>query len=71
MKKQLPHAQAPFPKFKSDKAEAEYFDTHSVADVWDQLSEVKTGRLPAAVLAKIRDRHAQTSPRRNRTGNRG
>jgi hypothetical protein len=38
MKKKLPSAKTPFPKFRSDGEAAEYFETHSVADVWDQFA---------------------------------
>ena len=41
MKKKLPSAKVPLPKFRSDKAAAEYLETHSVAEVWDQLPEDK------------------------------
>jgi predicted DNA binding CopG/RHH family protein len=60
MKKKLPSAKAPLPKFKTEQAEAEYFDKHSVADLWDQLPEAKPVRLSAALAKKIRDRHART-----------
>jgi len=33
----LPSAKAPLPKFRSDEGAADYFETHSVADVWNQL----------------------------------
>jgi predicted DNA binding CopG/RHH family protein len=58
MKKKLPSARAPLPGFRSDKEVAEYFETHSVADVWDQLPAGKQAK-PSTVLAKsIRERHA-------------
>jgi hypothetical protein len=41
MRKKLPSAEAPLPKFRSDEEAAEYFETHSIADVWDQLLEGK------------------------------
>jgi predicted DNA binding CopG/RHH family protein len=57
MKKKLPSAKAPLPRFRSDKEAAEYFETHSVADVWDQLPAGKKVK-PAPALAKsIRERH--------------
>jgi predicted DNA binding CopG/RHH family protein len=59
MKKKLPAAKAPLQKFRSDKEAAEYFETHSVADAWDQLPESKQA-MPSAALAKsIRERHAR------------
>lgn len=60
MKMKLPSAKAPLPKFKTDQAAAEYFDKHSVADVWDQLPEAKPATLSADLAAKIRERHART-----------
>jgi predicted DNA binding CopG/RHH family protein len=60
MKKKLPSAKAPLPKFKTEQAAAEYFDKHSVADLWDQLPEAKPAKLSAALAARIRDRHART-----------
>jgi predicted DNA binding CopG/RHH family protein len=58
MKKKLPSAQIPLPKFRSDKKAAEYFDSHSVADIWDQLPPAKTAKLSAALSKSIRERHA-------------
>jgi predicted DNA binding CopG/RHH family protein len=60
MKNKLPRAKAPLPKFRSDQDAAEYFDKHSVAEIWDQLSEAKPARLSAALAGKIRERHART-----------
>lgn len=59
MKKSLPTAKAPLPKFASDKAAAEYFDSHSIADIWDHLPEAKTVKLSAALSKKIRERHTR------------
>ena len=45
------------PKFKTLEEESEFWDTHSVADYWDELEDVK-GRLidarPAKKLVSIR-----------------
>ena|ERR1700722_10947842 len=58
MKKNLPSAKSPLPEFRSDNEAAEYFETHSIADLWDQLPATKQVR-PAAALAKsIRERHS-------------
>jgi predicted DNA binding CopG/RHH family protein len=46
------------PKFHSDKEAAEYFETHSVADVWDQLPAGKQVKPSAALAESIRERHA-------------
>jgi predicted DNA binding CopG/RHH family protein len=59
MKKKLSRAKMPLPKFESDKTAADYFDRHSVADVWNQLPEAKPSKLSAALAKKIRDRHAR------------
>lgn len=63
MKRKMQPAKAPLPKFSSDEAAAEYFQAHSVADVWDQLPESKPAK-PSKVLAKsMRERHtAAKSP---------
>src|ERR1017187_591473 len=37
MKKKLSPAKAPLPKFQSDQDAAEYFESYSVAGVWDRL----------------------------------
>jgi predicted DNA binding CopG/RHH family protein len=58
MKKKLPAAKAPLPRFRSDKEAAEYFETRSVADVWDQLAESKQTKPSAALEKSIRERHA-------------
>ncbi len=59
MKKKLTSTKASLPKFRSDKAAAEYFEEHSAAQVWDQLPEEKQAK-PSAVLKKlIRERHAK------------
>jgi hypothetical protein len=36
MKKKLPLAKTPLPRFRSDSEAADYFQTHSAADVWDR-----------------------------------
>ena len=58
MKKKLAPAKAPLPKFRSDKEAAEYFETHSVADVWDQLPKGQMAKPSAALAKSIRERHA-------------
>ena len=57
MKKKLPSAKAPLPKFRSDKEAAEYFETHSVGDAWDQLPAGKASKLSAALQKSVRERH--------------
>jgi predicted DNA binding CopG/RHH family protein len=58
MNEKFPSAKVPFPKFRSDKEAAEYFETHSVADIWDQLPAGKPPKLSAALEKSIRERHA-------------
>jgi predicted DNA binding CopG/RHH family protein len=58
MKRKLPSAKPPLPKLGSDEAAAEYFETHSVADVWNQLPEAKQLKLSKALAKTIRERHA-------------
>jgi predicted DNA binding CopG/RHH family protein len=57
MKKKLPPAKSPLPKLRSDEEAAEYFEAHSVADVWDQLPEGRPAKLSTAVEKLIRERH--------------
>ena len=59
MKKRLSPAKSPLPKFQSDQEAAEYFETHSVASVWDQLPEAPQAKPSPALARKIRDRHAR------------
>lgn len=59
MKKKLSPAKLPLPKFRSDQDAAEYFESHSVASVWDQLPEVTQVKLSPALARKVRDRHAR------------
>lgn len=58
MKKKLPPAKTPLPKFRSDKEAADYFETHSVADVWNQLPEAAPAQPSKALEKSIRERHA-------------
>jgi predicted DNA binding CopG/RHH family protein len=58
MKKKLSPAKAPLPRFGSDKEAAEYFEQHSVTEVWDQLPESKPVKPGAALAKSIRERHA-------------
>ena len=58
MKKKLSPAKPPLPKFPSDQDAAEYFETHSVAGVWDRLPETPQAKPSGALARKIRDRRA-------------
>ena len=59
MKKKLPPAKYPLPKFGSDQEAAEYLETHSVAEVWDQLPASEPARPSTALTKSIRERHAR------------
>jgi len=45
--------------FKSGKEAAEYFETHSVGDVWDQLAETRQTKPSTALANAIRQRHSR------------
>jgi predicted DNA binding CopG/RHH family protein len=57
MKKKLAPAKTPLPKFRSDQETADYFESHSVADAWNQLQEAKPPRVSKALENSIRERH--------------
>ena len=58
MKKKLAPSKASLPKFASDNESANYFETHSVAELWNQLAEAKPVK-PSTELAKsIREKHS-------------
>jgi hypothetical protein len=58
MKKKLTPAKTPLPRFRSDSEAADYFQTHSVSGVWDQLPEAKPAPASKALERSIRERHA-------------
>jgi predicted DNA binding CopG/RHH family protein len=57
MKKKLPSTKPPLPSFQSDKEASAFFETHSVADIWDQLPAAKQAKPSAALEQSIRKRH--------------
>jgi predicted DNA binding CopG/RHH family protein len=59
MKKNLSSAKSPLPKVQSDREAAEYFETHSVASVWDQLPEAPQAKPSPALARRICDRHVR------------
>jgi predicted DNA binding CopG/RHH family protein len=59
MKKKLTSAKSPLPAFRSDQEAAGYFETHSVADVWDQLPAAKQTKPSAALAKSIQERHTR------------
>ena len=58
MKKKLTPSMAPLPRFHSDEEAGDYFQTHSVADVWSQLPEAEPAKASKALEKSIRERHA-------------
>ena len=58
MKKKLSAAKLPLPTFQSDREAAEYFESHSVAGVWDRLPKAAKAKPATELARKIRDRHA-------------
>src|SRR5689334_24772388 len=58
MKKAISPAKSPLPKFQSDRDAAEFFDSHSVAKLWDHLPKGSPAKASAKLAGKIRDRHA-------------
>ncbi len=58
MKKKLAPAKAPLPKFLSDKQAAEYFGTHSVSALWDQLPRGRAAAPSKALAESIRKHHS-------------
>ena len=59
MKKKLSPAKSPLPKFRSDQEAADYFESHSVAGVWDRLPETRQAKPSSSLAKKIRERHAR------------
>jgi predicted DNA binding CopG/RHH family protein len=50
---------SPLPKFQSGQEAADYFGSHSIAGVWDQLPEAFQAKPSPALAKKIRGRHAR------------
>ena len=59
MKNKLSAAKFPLPKFRSDQDAADYFESHSVASVWDRLPEARPDKPSTLLAKKIRERHAR------------
>ena len=63
MKKKLTPAKTPLPRFRSEEEAADYFQTHSVVAVWDQLPAAAPAKTSSALKKSIRERHeAAKSP---------
>ncbi|MGI8742208.1 MAG: CopG family antitoxin [Bryobacteraceae bacterium] len=60
MKRKLTPAKSPLPAFGSDEETADYFETHSVAEVWNQLPQVKPPKPSGGLASSIRERHSST-----------
>ncbi len=58
MKRRLQRAKEPLPRFRSDEEAADYFERHSVADVWDRLPKAEPVKVCAALEKSIRQRNA-------------
>jgi len=58
MKKKLSPAKGPLPNFRSDEEAADYFEKHSVADVWNELPKAKPTKPSKRLSKAIRERHA-------------
>jgi hypothetical protein len=59
MKKELSAVKPLLPKFQSDQEAGEYFESHSVAGLWDHLPEAPPAKPSPALAKKIRDRHTR------------
>ncbi len=58
MKRKLVSAKAPLPNFGSDEEAANYFEAHSVAELWNQLPEAKPLKQSRILTKSIRERHS-------------
>ena len=45
------------PQFESNKEAAEFFETHDISLVWDQLKPVRPFKLPPSQVKQIRERY--------------
>ena len=57
--KRLTPAKLPLPKFRTDEEAADYFESHSIANVLDQLPDEAPIKLTPALSKQIRERHAR------------
>jgi hypothetical protein len=53
LKKKLQSVKTPLPTFRSNREAAKYFETYSVANVWDHLPVGKRVKLTAALTKSI------------------
>lgn len=59
-KNKLTPAKAPLPRFRSDEDAANYFQTRSVAGVWNQLPKAKPAKVSEVLEKSIHERHDAT-----------
>jgi hypothetical protein len=52
----MPEAELPLPKFESEEEEAQYWETHSVASIWQKLPRGKAAPLLPSLSRGIRER---------------
>ncbi len=45
------------PKFTNNEEAANFFETHDISQVWDQLKPVRPFKLPASQVQAIRERY--------------
>jgi len=55
--RKLKDAEWPLPEFANDEEAAEYFETHSVANIWDKFRRAKPLKPAPALSRSIRERH--------------
>ncbi len=53
----MPEAKLPLPKFANEREEARYWETHSVAAIWDKLPPARSVKLSPALSKSIRESH--------------
>ena len=54
----MPEGKLPLPKFESEEEEAEYWETHSVAGIWQKLPRGESPPLLPSLSRRIRERQA-------------
>ena len=58
-KKKLPRIRQRLPKFRSDEEAAEYFETHAVTNVWNQLPKATPAKASQKLAKSIQEQHRQ------------
>ena len=57
----MPEAKLPLPRFANEQEEARYWETHSIAAIWDKLPPARSVKLSPALSKSIRERHKQAT----------